>query len=332
MVTIPNSLFADSAVENVSAEPSRKVALNLGLTYTQSSQVTTFTFDGSAGYRARKFETGVTWNYVFTRQETGDTQQSDLFFNHTRFRRNLWFNTGKLGFQTNDEQGLDLRVILSGTYGRYTLQTNARRASWAGGLAANQEFQAGGDEAQLSLEGLLTASFHAFRYKDPELNFLTALTVYPGITERGRVRADFTAVLAYEIFKDFTVSLNLVDNYDSRPPVEGASQPVDDPAQHGDSGGSEQAMSRGLHDPPRSDAVRISERHQDGPALAEADDLRVDARLRVESHLADLADGDLEPAGLDRDPHDGLHATSRSARWWGMTPTTVSRVVVNDRP
>jgi MscS family membrane protein len=32
-VTIPNSTFSDTAVENVSAEPSRKVVLNLGLTY-----------------------------------------------------------------------------------------------------------------------------------------------------------------------------------------------------------------------------------------------------------------------------------------------------------
>ena len=32
-VTIPNSKFADSPVENVSSEPSRKVTLNLGLTY-----------------------------------------------------------------------------------------------------------------------------------------------------------------------------------------------------------------------------------------------------------------------------------------------------------
>jgi MscS family membrane protein len=33
VVTIPNSTFADSPVENVSAEPNRKVVLNLGLTY-----------------------------------------------------------------------------------------------------------------------------------------------------------------------------------------------------------------------------------------------------------------------------------------------------------
>lgn len=33
MVTIPNATFADSAVENVSREPSRKIVLNLGLTY-----------------------------------------------------------------------------------------------------------------------------------------------------------------------------------------------------------------------------------------------------------------------------------------------------------
>ena len=33
IVTIPNSTFSESAVENVSLEPSRKVVLNLGLTY-----------------------------------------------------------------------------------------------------------------------------------------------------------------------------------------------------------------------------------------------------------------------------------------------------------
>mgnify|MGYP006146108077 CR=1 FL=1 len=32
-VTIPNSTFSESAIENVSSEPSRKVVLNLGLTY-----------------------------------------------------------------------------------------------------------------------------------------------------------------------------------------------------------------------------------------------------------------------------------------------------------
>ena len=38
VVTIPNSTFADSPVENVSAEPSRKVVLNLGLTYDTTPQ------------------------------------------------------------------------------------------------------------------------------------------------------------------------------------------------------------------------------------------------------------------------------------------------------
>jgi len=38
IVTIPNSKFADSAVENVSLEPSRKVSLDLGLTYDTSPE------------------------------------------------------------------------------------------------------------------------------------------------------------------------------------------------------------------------------------------------------------------------------------------------------
>lgn len=38
MVTIPNSTFSDSAVENVSAEPSRKVSMTLGLTYDMTAE------------------------------------------------------------------------------------------------------------------------------------------------------------------------------------------------------------------------------------------------------------------------------------------------------
>ena len=37
MVTIPNSKFSESAIENISSEPSRKVVLNLGLTYDTDS-------------------------------------------------------------------------------------------------------------------------------------------------------------------------------------------------------------------------------------------------------------------------------------------------------
>ena len=38
LVTIPNSVFSESSVENVSEEPSRKISLNLGLTYDTSPE------------------------------------------------------------------------------------------------------------------------------------------------------------------------------------------------------------------------------------------------------------------------------------------------------
>ena len=38
LVTVPNSTFSESAVENVSAEPSRKISLTLGLTYDTTAE------------------------------------------------------------------------------------------------------------------------------------------------------------------------------------------------------------------------------------------------------------------------------------------------------
>ena len=37
IVTVPNSKFLDSSIENISSEPSRKIVLNLGLTYSTSA-------------------------------------------------------------------------------------------------------------------------------------------------------------------------------------------------------------------------------------------------------------------------------------------------------
>lgn len=49
---------------------------------------------------------------------------NNVSFNMTRFRSNRWFNTYLLGFESNDELGLDLRTSIGAGAGRYLIQTN----------------------------------------------------------------------------------------------------------------------------------------------------------------------------------------------------------------
>ena len=55
-----------------------------------------------------------------------------------------------------------------------------------------------------------------------DFSLLTNLTVYPGITEGGRFRSDFSLDLKYDLPLDFFIKLGGTYNYDNKP-VEGAS-------------------------------------------------------------------------------------------------------------
>jgi hypothetical protein len=57
-----------------------------------------------------------------------------------------------------------------------------------------------------------------FRFEAPELDVLTEIKTFPSITDFGRVRVDMNLRVAYEIVKDFFLSLTGNGQLDSRPP------------------------------------------------------------------------------------------------------------------
>lgn len=49
-----------------------------------------------------------------------------------------------------------------------------------------------------------------------------AQTFYYSLSQTGRFRNDGKTTITWEIFKDFNLSLEPYNNYDSKPPVEGS--------------------------------------------------------------------------------------------------------------
>jgi hypothetical protein len=45
---------------------------------------------------------------------------------------------------------------------------------------------------------------------------LTTVSVYPGITEKGRIRSDFKIDLSYDLPYDFYIKLGLTHNFDNK--------------------------------------------------------------------------------------------------------------------
>jgi hypothetical protein len=68
------------------------------------------------------------------------------------------------------------------------------------------------------------SQYQYFTFTNHKSDFTVKLSVYPNLTDQGRVRVEFDAKTRYELFKDFYVGLSLYESYDSRPPTESAAK------------------------------------------------------------------------------------------------------------
>jgi hypothetical protein len=84
------------------------------------------------------------------------------------------------------------------------------------GLTASKE-KALEQEDRSNLEGLLTGQWQVFAYSFPETRLKVLVSLYPGLTDWGRVRGNLDVQVKREIVHDFSVGLTLYDSFDNRP-------------------------------------------------------------------------------------------------------------------
>ena len=185
---------------------------NLGFRATHRTEIRSFSLDGS---------TIITGN-----EEDQNTQRSTLRFEATRFRKNRWFSSYLFGLESNDELGLNLRSSVGAGLGRYLIQSNTSELALLGGAVGTVEDlnpvddSAGtfsGESSKKNLEGLLGIQYDRYIFDDPTVDISSRLTVFPSITESGRLRAQFDINLRWELISDLFWDLNFYNTYDSDP-------------------------------------------------------------------------------------------------------------------
>lgn len=196
-------------------------SLDVGYSFTQSSGVTQINLGTHLSYRTRRADTDVNFTSIITTQNDGDdTRRWSINTMHRRFAPNRWFTSYFNTFEGNEELGIDLRALVGAGRGRYLMQTNRVQVSVAAGLAATQEQTKGSADNDTNLEGVLTADGSLFQYNTPKTDITTKLTVFPSLTDAGRVRSNLDIKLRRELIEDFFWSLTVFDTYDSRPPTD----------------------------------------------------------------------------------------------------------------
>jgi hypothetical protein len=200
-------------------------SVSLGFDATKSSGVSTLAFQFDTEYRSEKNVASLDAN--FTANDTaaaGTFNQYSLTYLHQFIRPGdrFWLALGS--YESNEQQGIDGRLLLGGARGKYLVRRDVAEFSTFVGIAGTQEWATGSSGNVQSAEALLGLQWKIFRFKHPETSLTSQLMLLPSLTESGRYRANLGVSLRHEIVKDFYADLSLNSAYDSEPPTAGADE------------------------------------------------------------------------------------------------------------
>jgi hypothetical protein len=191
--------------------------VSAGIDFKSASDILLINVASNLRLREEKYELsfGLNWNET-SRTEDNDSSRADLSGDYTRLLEDRWFWKASAGLERNQELGIDLRTIISGTAGKYFIQTSTMRFEVNVGLAASLEDRTDGTK-QDGVEGLIRSSFDIFRLNIPMTRLTANINLFPGITESGRIRINTDITLRNEIVRDFFWDLSFYSSYDNQP-------------------------------------------------------------------------------------------------------------------
>lgn len=212
----PDRIFAIAEV-NESFREGLEVYTDIGMNLVRgNNEVTQLSFGAGVGYDGRDFETSIDATQIINEQTGGqDLRRTTLAGTYTyRLPRN-WQASGLLQFESDDQQGLNLRTLFGGAIGNRVYNQRRMRIDLYGGLVVNREEFEGQPRAE-SLEGLLGSAFRLRSAKGIDID--ATLSVLPSLEQSDRVRIQFDGSLSFDLFSDLDFKLTVYDRYDSQPP------------------------------------------------------------------------------------------------------------------
>lgn len=190
---------------------------SIGIDYKKASEILLVNVASNLRLREEKYELGFAFNWNETqRTEENNSSRADLNAEYTRFLGERWFWKASGGFQRNQELGIDLRSIISGSAGKYFIQTSTMRFEVNAGIAASAEDRTD-NTTQQSVEGVINSSFDLFQLNIPITRLSANISIYPGITESDRIRVNSDITLRNELMRDFFWDLSFYSSYDNQP-------------------------------------------------------------------------------------------------------------------
>jgi hypothetical protein len=197
-------------------------SVDAGFSYTKSSGISQLNVNSDTVFRRPGFQARftVSLTQTDTEDDSNDDDRGSFEASYLRYIGRRWFINAAGRFESNESLGLELRSQVGGGAGPRLVDTNRAQVGAAAGLVVNTE-KGIGVERTGNVEGLLQFRSSYYVYDTPKTNVDVSLQYYPSLSDVGRHRLQFDSSVRREIVKDFTVSLNVYDTFDSEPPNEG---------------------------------------------------------------------------------------------------------------
>jgi hypothetical protein len=194
------------------------ISISAGFNFTQATDSTQFSFDGTLKRRTRRFASQ--WGFFALYSDTSDqtNRRTNLDYQILRHLPGRWTYETLATLQKNEQLGLDLRTLVRATAQHRTVRTSLRELWLGAGLAlSNEHFTEPDIPRDNSVEGAFTLRYRAFHFDEPELEIHNLFVVYPSLTTSGRVRSELNLDVRRELVKDLFWSLALYWTYDNKP-------------------------------------------------------------------------------------------------------------------
>ncbi|UCD23760.1 MAG: DUF481 domain-containing protein [Gemmatimonadota bacterium] len=205
--------------------------IDIGSNITRANSLKSILIKGRIDYRGTKWGGNLRGEAYGQRQQSvsaeGDTttqttSRASASLSVNRFLGGVWSVVGQGDVEQNQELELDLRLlgVLAGAY--QIIRNQGIEFSVGAGLAGNHE-QFVGEQDNNSVEAIVGAGFDAFDAGDIAI-FTSLLTYSNPFEDGGRFRVNFDGRVAWDVFGDFTLGLNITERFDSNPPSATASK------------------------------------------------------------------------------------------------------------
>jgi hypothetical protein len=195
--------------------------LNFGINYAKGNDSTQYSFTSLTAYVRERWsaQANLSSNLAASTGSSTSTRNSlDLMSLHLLPKKN-YFYTGGASFLQSSEQGINLQTSVWGGLGRYVKNTNRTVISVIGGLAwqriqYDQTVAVQGDQNLIT--GVVAARLNVFSFNKTNLD--VNASVYPALSDPGRVRTGLNATYYVKFFSNLTWNASMYGNWDNHPP------------------------------------------------------------------------------------------------------------------